>query len=285
MAYVADVTPPEGRTKSYSWLNSAAWTGVILGPALGGLLAAGGLRVPFWAAAAFAFANGIYGYFVLPESLAPQNRAPLRWSKANPWGALRLLVERRGLFVLGLILLMLWFAGYALNSLFVLYTAYRYGWSPLNLGVFLSIVAAANIVVQTGLASRAANWIGDKGVMVAGLALQVVGFTLVGLAPTSMLFWIANAPIALGNIAGPSLQSLMTAKVEADEQGRLQGAMGAVGSLTGFVAPVAFTQLFAWAIGLGQGPGWSGLPILIGAAFSLVAWGLAVAAARASPGD
>jgi DHA1 family tetracycline resistance protein-like MFS transporter len=283
MAYVADVTEPDQRTQSYSWLNASAWTGVILGPALGGLLAAGGLRVPFWAAAAFAFANGVYGFLVLPESLAPENRAPLRWSKANPWGSLRLLVERRGLLALGLILMLLWFAGYALNSLFVLYTAYRYGWSPLNLGAFLSVVAAANILIQTGVASRAAKWVGERGAMVAGLTLQVAGFTLVGLAPSSLLFWAANLPIALGNIAGPALQSLMTAKVEADEQGRLQGAMGAVGSLTGFVAPVAFTQLFAWAIGLGQGPGWSGLPILIGAAFSLVAWGLAVGFARASP--
>ena len=274
MAYVADVTAPEDRTKAYGWLNAAAWTGVILGPALGGLLAAVDIRAPFWAAAAFAFGNGIYGFFVLPESLPQGDRAPLRWSKANPWGALSLLLERQGLLILGAVLLLLWFAGYALNSVFVLYTAYRYGWTPLALGIFCSALAAANIVIQTGLAGRVAKRIGEWGAVVTGLALQVVGFTLVGLAPTGALFWAANLPIALGNIAGPSLQSLMTAKVGPDEQGRLQGATGAVGSLTGFVAPIAFTQMFAWTIAQGRGPGWAGLTILIGAGISLAAWAL-----------
>ena len=272
MAYVADVTPPEGRTKSYGWLNAAAWTGVILGPALGGVLAVVGIRAPFWAAAAFALANGVYGFFVLPESLPAKDRAPLRWSKANPWGALSLILQRPGLPALGLVLLLLWFASYAMNSVFVLYTAYRFGWNPLALGIFCSALAVANIAIQTGMAGRIAQAIGERRTVISGLALQVLGFTLVGLAPNGALFWAANLPIALGGIAGPALQSLMTAKVGPDEQGRLQGATGAISSLTGFMAPIAFTQIFAWTIALGRGPAWSGLTILMGAGLSLLAW-------------
>jgi len=280
MAYVADVTPLEDRTKSYGWLNAAAWTGVILGPALGGMLAAIDIRAAFWAAAAFALANGVYGFFVLPESLPAKDRAPLRWSRANPWGSLSLMLQRPGLPALGLVLLLLWFASYAMNSVFVLYTAYRFGWTPLALGVFCSALAVANIIVQTGLAGRIAQAIGERRAVIAGLASQVIGFVLVGLAPTGALFWAANLPIAFGGIAGPALQSLMTAKVGSDEQGRLQGATGAIGSLTGFMGPVAFTQVFAWSIAIGRGPAWSGATIFMGAALGLAAWGLVVGFTR-----
>ena len=247
MAYVADITPPEERTQRYGLLNAAAWTGVIIGPAIGGVLGAMDPRAPFWAAAAVALANGIYGLMVLPESLPLERRAPLNWGQANPWASLTLLRERTGLLTLGVVFFMLWFAGQAINSVFVLYTAKR---------------------------------LGERTAVLAGLAFQVAGFTAVGLASTGLLFWLANIPMILANIAGPALQALMTSKVHPDEQGRLQGAMGSIGSMTGLFGPIAFTQLFAWAISLGHGPGWSGVTILAGAGFSAVAWALVMISRR-----
>lgn len=271
MAYVADITPQEERAKSYGWLNAAAWTGVILGPAVGGLMGALDPRAPFWTAAIVALANGVYGLLVLPESLPLDRRAPMRWAKANPIGALGLLVSRPGLPVLSVALLLMWFAMFAMNSVFVLYTAYRYAWNPLALGVFCSALAAVNIVVTSQLSGRAVGWFGERRTLLAGLIAQVIGFVACGLAPNGVLFWIANIPMTLANIAGPALQAMMTAKVEADEQGRLQGAMGGVSSLTGLFGPIAFTQMFALAIAGGRGPAWSGVTILAGGALSLIA--------------
>ncbi|MCI3131380.1 MFS transporter [Phenylobacterium aquaticum] len=285
MAYVADITPQEDRAKSYGWLNAAAWTGVILGPAVGGLMGAVDPRAPFWTAAAVALANGLYGLLVLPESLPRDRRAPMRWAKANPIGALGLLVSRPGLPVLSAALLLMWFAMFAMNSVFVLYTAYRYAWDPMALGVFCSALAAVNIVVTSQLSGRAAAWFGERRTLLFGLVAQVIGFVACGLAPNGVLFWIANIPMTLANIAGPALQSLMTARVDADEQGRLQGAMGGVSSLTGLFGPIAFTQIFALAIAGGRGPAWSGVTILFGAALSLIAWLLvAIYTREAGPG-
>ncbi|WP_304167487.1 MFS transporter [Phenylobacterium aquaticum] len=284
MAYVADITPQEDRAKSYGWLNAAAWTGVILGPALGGLMGAWNPRAPFWLAAAVALGNGLYGLLVLPESLPRDRRAPMRWAKANPIGALGLLVSRPGLPVLALALLLLWFAMFAMNSVFVLYTAYRYAWDPLALGVFCSALAAVNIVVTSQLSGRAVTWIGERRTLLAGLVAQVIGFLACGLAPTGVLFWIANIPMTLANIAGPALQAMMTAKVEPDEQGRLQGAMGGISSLTGLFGPIAFTQIFALAIAAGRGPAWSGVTILVGGALSLIAGLLVLFFTRESAG-
>jgi DHA1 family tetracycline resistance protein-like MFS transporter len=272
MAYIADITPAEGRAQSYGWINAAAWTGVILGPALGGLFGAIDLRAPFWLAAGVALVGGIYGYFVLPESLPLESRAPMRWSGANPWGALSLILRTPGLPILAVVFLLLWFARYAMDSVFVLYTAYRYGWTPLMLGVFLSVLAAANIVVQSGLAGRIAARIGERGAVMIGLGLQTVACTLIGLAPTGLFFSAANLPMVFGNIAGPSIQSLMTAKVAPDEQGRLQGALGSLSGLTGFIAPITFTQIFAWSIVPDRGGAWSGTTNLAAAGLSLVAW-------------
>ena len=283
MAYVADITPPDERTKSYGWLNAAAWTGVILGPALGGFLGAIDPRAPFWAATVIALLNGLYGYFVLPESLPRSLRAPMRWINANPVGALGLLASRPGLVVLAVNLLLLWFAGYALNSIFVLYTAHRYGWTPWALGVFCSALAAVNILVQSQLAGRTATWLGERRTVIIGMGLQVLGFIGVALAPTGLLFWIANLPMALAGIVGPALQAMMTAKVDPDEQGRLQGANGAIGSVSGLFGPIAFTQVFAWAISLGHDPAWSSLTVYFGAFLSLISLGLMMRYAQDVP--
>jgi MFS transporter, DHA1 family, tetracycline resistance protein len=284
MAYVADVTAPEDRTPAYARINAAIWAAIVLGPALGGLLAGlSGLRAPFWAAAVFAFAAGVYGLLVLPESVSAETRAPLRWSKAHPWGALSLFLQRPGLIGLGLIQLLLRYAFYANQSVQVLYTAFRYGWSALTFGVFCSGLALGNIAVQTGLAARIARRIGERGAIIAGLTAQTLSFTAMGLAPTGLSYLAANLPGLFGGIADPALQSLMTDKVAADEQGRLQGAIGTLSTLVGFSGSILFTQAFALTVAPGRPVAWSGAVLLAGAALTAAAWVLAVILARNSP--
>jgi DHA1 family tetracycline resistance protein-like MFS transporter len=283
MAYVADVTAPDDRTRAYARINAAIWAAIVLGPALGGLLAVANLRAPFWASAGFALIAGLYGLLVLPESMDPGTRAPLRWSKANPWGALSLFLHRPGLAVLGVAQLLLWLAAYANQSVQVLYTAFRYGWDALAFGIFCSVLALANIAVQAGLAGRIARRIGERATIIIGLTAQTLGFVAMGLAPTGLLYWAASLPQLLGNIAGPSLQSMMTAKVAADEQGRLQGAVGAISTLAGFSGSIVFTQAFAWTVTPGRPIAWSGGVLMMGAGLTLAACALAFGFARESP--
>lgn len=282
MAYVADVTPPEQRTRGYGWMTAAMWSGIIAGPALGGLLAGLDIRAPFWAAAGVAFAAGIYGAVVLPESLAPADRALLRWRTANPLAAVDLLVRTPGLAVLGLAQFLLWLAFQGTSNMLVLYTTWRYGWTALTFGLFAAVLALASIAMQTGLTGRVARWFGDRRAVLIGLTLQVAGLAAIGLAPTGALFWVANIGGVLGAVAGPALQSIISAKVGPDEQGRLQGAIGSISSLTSVIAPIAFTQAFAWTVAPGRPAPWSGVTFLIGATLSLAALVLVFAAGRAS---
>ncbi len=82
-AYVADITPPEGRAKRFGLLGAMFGLGFILGPVMGGLLGAIDLRLPFFAAGALALCNLLYGWFVLPESLPPEKRRPFDWRSAK----------------------------------------------------------------------------------------------------------------------------------------------------------------------------------------------------------
>src|SRR5438128_6051268 len=87
-AYVADVTPAERRAAAFGMVGAAWGIGFILGPAVGGVVGAFAVRLPFWAAAAFSLVSATYAVFVLPESLARENRGRFSLRRANPVGSL-----------------------------------------------------------------------------------------------------------------------------------------------------------------------------------------------------
>src|SRR5262249_54580694 len=102
-AYIADVSPPDGRAKVFGIVGVAFGFGFVIGPAMGGLL--GGLdpRLPFWVSASACIANAAFGWFVLPESLPAERRMAFAWKRANPIGSLRLLLAHRQLIGLAAI--------------------------------------------------------------------------------------------------------------------------------------------------------------------------------------
>jgi DHA1 family tetracycline resistance protein-like MFS transporter len=124
-AYVADITAPEKRAEVFGKMGVAFGAGFILGPALGGLLGDIDPHLPFWVAAGLSFANAMYGWLILPESLPPERRSPLRWRSANPVGALHLLRSDRVLAGLSITFFFAQLAHVVLPSTFVLYATNR----------------------------------------------------------------------------------------------------------------------------------------------------------------
>ncbi|MFO0995591.1 MAG: MFS transporter, partial [Alphaproteobacteria bacterium] len=137
-AYIADVTPPERRAGGFGLIGAAFGIGFVLGPALGGLLGAIDARLPFWAAAGLSLANGLYGLFILPESLPRAKRAAFSWTRANPLGSLALLRSHPVLLGLSGVLFVQNLAHVVLPSTFVLYAIYRYGWDERMVGLTLA---------------------------------------------------------------------------------------------------------------------------------------------------
>jgi DHA1 family tetracycline resistance protein-like MFS transporter len=247
-AYVADVAPAEKRTAMFGMLGAAFGLGFTIGPALGGWLGEIGLRVPFWGAGALSLMNGIYGYFVLPESLPHDRRARFSLRGANMVGSWRLLTSSSKLTHLSLAAFLQRFAHGSLPSMFVLYAVYRYEWSSWVVGTALAAVGILQTIVSGGLIRPAIKRLGERGTLLIGLVSGIVGFATYAIAPSTAIFLLAFPAIALWGLANPAIQSLSTQTVGPKEQGKLQGAQASFGSIADMVGPLIFSQIFAAAI-------------------------------------
>ncbi len=248
-AYVADVTAPEGRAKAFGWMGSAFSFGFLIGPALGGALGDIDLRLPFYVAAGLSLLNGLYGLFVLPESLPPERRTTrFDLARANPLGSLRLLRSQPDLLGLAGIGFLFQLAQTVLPTVFVLYTGYRYGWSPSIMGLAMMASGVAGVIVQAVLVGPVVARIGERGALMLGCAAGAAGFAWYGFAPSGLLY-MAGVPIfALMGFLMPGLQGLMTRRVAPNQQGQLQGANQSLQGIASMVGPALFGLSFAWSI-------------------------------------
>lgn len=247
-AYITDVTPPEGRAKRFGLLGAAFGVGFVVGPAVGGLLGHYSLRGPFWAAAALSLVNFLYGIFVLPESLPKEKRAKSAWHMANPLGSLTLLRSHPELAGLSIVVFLYYLAHQSLQNVWVLYTEYRYGWNMRSVGTSLALVGVCAVIVSGGLVGPYVKKFGERFSLVSGLFYGFMGFAGFGLAWRGWGALAAIPFIALWGVAGPAMQSLMSQRVDASSQGKLQGAINSLRALTGMAGPLLFTQVFSAVI-------------------------------------
>lgn len=283
-AYIADVTPPEKRAAAFGTLGAAFGIGFVLGPALGGTLGDIDLRLPFWAAAGLALTNFCYGFFVLPESLPPEQRSTkLDWRNANPLGALLLLRRYPQVYLLAAVVFLSQLSHYVLNSIFVLYADYRYNWGPHEVGYTLGLVGVCNGIVQAVLVGRIVRSHGERRAIFAGLLFGACGFIWQALATTGWISLIAIPLLALWGCAGPATQALVTRQVAPSEQGRLQGALAGLTSLAGIIGPGLYTLIFGWSIAPGAALHLPGAPFLLAAFLLVVALFVAWQATRPDP--
>jgi DHA1 family tetracycline resistance protein-like MFS transporter len=263
-AYIADVTPPEGRAKAYGLMGAAFGIGFIAGPLIGGVLGSFDPRWPFWGAAALALLNGCYGLFVLPESLPKERRSPFRVRNANPLGSLQLYARSRDLTLLAGVIFLFYLAHQVLQSTFVLYTSTRYGWTTTLVGVSLAITGIGSIIVQGGVVGPVVKRFKERGALYIGLFCGMLGMIWYGTAWTGWLYWFGAPVFALMGLVGPGINGLMTRRVGPHEQGRLQGANAGLMALAGMIGPIFFTQLYAWSIRDGRDA--PGLAVYVAAA-------------------
>ena len=279
-AYIADVTPPDRRAKSFGMLGAAFGIGFVLGPALGGLLGTWGPRAPFWVAAALSLANATYGYFILPESLAAAHRAPFSWKRANPMGALRLLRSERTLTGLAVVHSLYHLAHHSLSAVFVLNVSYRFGWSSATVGLTLAIMGVCSAIVQGGLVGPIVKRFGERRTLIAGLACGTVAFAAYGLAPSGGIFLLAIPIMAFWGMYGPASQGVITRLVGRERQGTLQGAFASVQMATGIVGPLVFSEIFARAIDPRSSWHLPGAPFVVSSVLLTVAIAVAINATR-----
>jgi DHA1 family tetracycline resistance protein-like MFS transporter len=245
-AYIADISEPEKRAQNFGMIGAAFGLGFILGPALGGLLAKYGLRAPFVAAAVLTFLNWLYGFFILPESLAPENRRKFDWKRANPVGSLKFFLRYK--VILGLVasIVLTYIAAHAVQSTWSYFTMKQFGWTSEGVGYSLAFVGLMVGLVQGLLIRFIIPKLGQQRSVYVGLLLYAVGFMSFAFATEGWMMFVFLVPYCLGGIAGPALQGIMSSQVPANEQGELQGALTSLVSLTSIVGPIMMTELFAY---------------------------------------
>ena len=282
-AYIADISPPEKRAANFGIIGAAFGLGFIAGPLIGSQLGAYSLRLPFEAAAGLALLNWIYGFFVLPESLAPSNRRKFSWRRANPVGSFGAL--RRFPVIVGLAqsFFLINLAQSSLQSIWVLYTGYRYHWSERQVGLSLAVIGLMAAIVQGGLARRIIPALGERRAIVFGLLVSVFNMTGYALASSGWMIYCILIVGSVGWIATPSLQGLISKAAPPDEQGAVQGAMMSLNSVAAVVAPIVGTMVFAFSIQEGTSHHFPGAVFLVNAVLMLVAMSLTVRTLRKHP--
>jgi MFS transporter, DHA1 family, tetracycline resistance protein len=271
-AYIADVTAPDERARAFGRIGAAVSLGFLGGPALGGLLANADLRLPFFVAGALTALNALYGLLVLPESLSVDRRAGhIDPHMLNPFGALGLLRQHRGLLrlsLLGWLFSIAWMVG---PSVFVLYGAYRYGWRPATVGIVMMVSGGIGTVVQMGLVGPIVARIGERGAVLIGAAAAVVGYACFGYASAGWGYLVAIPVFAFHNLFMPGLQGLLTRRVGESEQARLQGVMQGLQGIAAIVGPLVFGLVFAWSTRPGVAQYASGFAFFLASALMALA--------------
>ena len=248
-AYMADITEPKNRARAYGLIGAAFSGGFVLGPVVGGFLGEIGPRAPFWAAAALSAMAFVYGLFILPESLPIEKRMNFSWRRANPLGAMTLLLRHPELKGLAGVNFLLYFSHHVFSAIFVLYAMHRYGWGPREVGLLLAGVGLVDMVMQGVVIGPVTKRLGDRPTMILGLFGGAFGMAMMGWAPSGWWFALAMLPNSLWGLAMPTLQALMTRRVGDDEQGQLQGANNSVASIAGVASPLFFGWIYSLSVG------------------------------------
>jgi DHA1 family tetracycline resistance protein-like MFS transporter len=243
-AYIADVTPPEGRARAFGIMGAAFGVGFVIGPAIGGLLGELGPRVPFVVAAAISGLNFVYGWFVLPETLPADRRRPFEWRRANPFGAFRVFRSYAGVLPLCAVMFVFFFASSVYPAIWPFWGMGKFGWSEAMVGLSLAMFGLVMAAFQGFGTGPAVRYLGESRVVILGLAcaaLAMLGYGLIWNVPLVFVLMVVHGP---EGFVHPMLTAMMSKVVPEDAQGELQGGISAITNIAMLGGTVFFAQVF-----------------------------------------
>jgi len=288
-AFMADITEPETRAKSFGLISAGFGMGFIFGPLLGGLLGDLDPRAPFVAAALLAALNVVFGLFVLPESLPRARRRRFDWRRANPAGGLMQMGQLPGVRPLLAVMLAYQVSNFVYPAIWAYWTQGAFGWDAAMVGTSLAAYGVAMAIVQGGLVQPVLRRLGEVRAVTWGLILNtgcLVAYALIG---QGWMIWAMIPISALGAMVAPALQGVLSRAAGADQQGELQGVLASLSALSMILSPLMMTQAFFWATREGGAIWWPGAPFALAAllmALSLLLFlGIQARATTATPAE
>ena len=278
-AYIADITPPENRSKRIGLIGAAFGIGFVLGPAIGGLLSQWSVIAPFWFAAVLSILNAVLMWIVLPE---PDRHAARQRGPVN----LKQTFEEAGSWRLGIVTITYFIAiaGFAIVT--VIYPQVSHRRFELNqsqisfIFVMFGLIGAA---IQGGGIGRLVKRFGDVNLAIAGFAIMAISMMMMPLAGSVPLFLLFTAGLAVGNsLSQPTVNAIASKGASAALQGRVLGIVQSAGSLGRVFGPVLAGFLLT-GDHLRQNVQYGNTPFLAGAIIMAIAFGLATTLRRPAP--
>ena len=233
-AYIADVTAEEDRARAFGILGAAFGLGFIVGPGLGGLFSHISYTAPIWAAAVITVLATVLAYFWLPETVHRAHAAG-----PSPWTSLVELGGRANLRILFGIDFVYWTAFAVYQTTFALFGARRFGFDAAQTGYLLAAFGSFGVLVQGLMVGWIVAAIGEKRTLSIGFACAAIGWGGSAFTHSVPVFVALLLPGALGvGLCGSTLSALISKAAGPHEQGRVQGAAGALESLGRTLGPV-----------------------------------------------
>lgn len=270
-AYIADVTPKEQRAAAFGKIGACFGVGFILGPAAGGLIGEYSIRLPFILAGTLAILNFFYGLFILPESLRIKNPNAVTFARCNPISSLLELGKFKQIGALLVVIALSSFVQSMLHSTWSLFTTFRFHWSPMDIGLSLVAIGTVTGIIQGKFIKSLLAFFGPKRLILFGLlngAAAYLGFGLITVGALAYLIIVLNF---LSVAVTPTLNGIVSEEVPSADQGRALGAVSALGSLMGVLAPLLGTPLLVHTSHMAPGSVLGGLPYIICSGLLLLA--------------
>ncbi|PHQ95067.1 MAG: tetracycline resistance MFS efflux pump [Marinosulfonomonas sp.] len=276
-AAMADISEPDKKAANFGLVGAAFGIGFVFGPLMGGLLGGYGTRAPFYAAAALAGANLIFGYFAMPETVTDRIRRPFEWRRANPFGAFKHIGQLPGLKGLMITVFISAVAFFVYPAIWAYYGEARFGWGSEMIGLSLAAFGLSIAIVQGVLIRPILRVLGERNTVILGLSIDVFAFILLGFITNGTMALLLTPLTALGSIAGPALQGIMSRTANDDQQGELQGMLTSINAVAIIIAPLLMTQIFWYFTSAGAPFILPGAPFLLSAVLTLICIGIFVA--------
>lgn len=267
-AYIADVTPPEQRSRSMGLIGAAFGLGFTFGPMIGGIMSRISYSAPFFFAAGLAVANALLVYLILPESLSREHRSS---PHENATIAEVFRHGRGWMFAIVVATYFFLIAGFAImTTLFALFTEKRFGYDAHANGYLFGFIGILTVIVQGGLIGRLVKVFGEVILARVGMLLTAASLALLPVSSNLTLLLVACAGLSFGSgFASPPLSGLASQMIERSWQGRALGVMQAAGSSARLLGPL----LGGWLLMLDQSKPvneYGRTPFLVGALICFV---------------
>ncbi|PLK42404.1 MULTISPECIES: TCR/Tet family MFS transporter [unclassified Emticicia] len=269
-AYMADISTPDKRAQNFGMIGAAFGLGFIIGPSIGGFVSHLGTRAPFMVAGGLTILNWLYGYFVLPESLSIENRRKFNWKRANPIGALMSI--RRFPMITGLVgaLFLVYISNFSTQGTWTYFTKEKFNWTEQEVGFSLTFIGVMIAFVQGFLTRLVIPKLGTRNAIYVGFAFSIFGSVAYCFANEGWMVYAIMVPFALGGLAGPAMQGIISGQVPPNEQGELQGSLTSLNSVASIIGPVLMTGLFYRFTEKGAPVYFPGVPFLAAAILTTI---------------